>query len=144
MKRFIVLMCFAIGLFVSLPSTSSGSGSPPDQVSFVAFQPVDFTAMVINQDVVTNYQFAFLSNQSFEMAVLPEKGGCFVVQDSNLELQATYLNDKIAISDVSRSTMVDNYDFRTCLYFRQNERQLITKHNIESQSRCTIRADSQV
>jgi len=76
MKNFIVLICFAIGLFISLPSTSSGSGSPPDKVSFVAFQPVDFTAMVVNQDVVAGYEFtAFVSNQSFEMAGVLKEGG---------------------------------------------------------------------
>ena len=35
MKKFIAFCIFMIGLFIALPSTSSGSGSPPDQVCFV-------------------------------------------------------------------------------------------------------------
>ena len=36
MRKFILLAIFSIGMFAMLPSMSSGSGSPPDQVCFVA------------------------------------------------------------------------------------------------------------
>jgi len=141
MKLFLSIMLFAICLF-SMPGTSSGSGSPPSQVSFVQGQPVDFTAMVINQ--VANYEFtAFVSNQTFEMAVLPKEGGFVVVQDSNLELQATYKNDKNATFNTTENTMLDNDDIRTYSLTDKVPRKTITQ-NIESRSRSTIRADSQI
>lgn len=118
MKKFIVLMIFAIGLFILLPSTSSGSGSPPDQASFVANQTVDFTAMVVNQEFVANYELTFTGYSSFTMAVLPGEGGFVADQGLFLERQHLYLNDTKPIESQIK--------------------------NIESGSRCTIRADSQV
>jgi len=116
MKNFIVLMIFAIGLFVSLPSTSSGSGSPPDQCMFVAgVSSIDFPVMVATQELAANTEYAFVSNQTFEKAVLLKEGGFVADQGLFLERQHLYLNEKI-------------------------ESQI---KNIESGSRCTIRADSQ-
>ena len=138
MKNFIVLMIFAIGLMVSLPSTSSGSGSPPDQVSFVQDQPIDFTAMVVNQEFVANYELTFTGYSSFIMAALPEKGGFVADQGLFLERQHLYLSYLNL-----KATDFTNYglDFRLCRFTKPIESQI---KNIESGSRCTIRADSQV
>lgn len=143
MKRFICLMIFAIGLFVSLPATSSGNGSPPDQVNIVQYHPVDFTAMVINQEVKV-FKVSKEPNWEFGVVNRIEKEGGFVAdQGLFLEKQFTWLNNKNATSNLSASNMVRNYDFRLCRYTKLNESQIITK-NIESITRCTIRADSQV
>ena len=143
MKLFFAIMLFAICLF-SMPGTSSGSGSPPDQVSFVAFQPSsDLPVMAANYEMTANLELTFVSNPTFEMAVLPREGGYFVVQDSNLELQTTYKNSKNATFNNTENTRLDNYYFRTCLT-EKVQSQIIITHNIESGSRCTIRAESQV
>jgi len=140
MKHLIILMVFMIGLFV-MPSTSSGN-APPDQVSFVTGLPsIDFPVMVANQ-TVTNMELTFVSHPVFNQADI-EKGGYFVIKDSNLELQATYKNDKNATLNDTGNTILDNYDFRTCRYEKLNESQ-ISIQNIESRSRCTIRADSKM
>lgn len=140
MKRFIVAFIFAIGLFVSLPSTSQGS-APPGQVSFVADQPVNFTAMVVNYEMVANYELTFVSYQTFEMAVSPQEGGFVADQELFLEKQHLYLNSKITIESTDfTNSVTDNRLFR---YSKQNESQIVTQ-NIESRTRCTIRADSQV
>lgn len=140
MKRFIVLMIFAIGLFVSLPSTSSGSGSPPDQVSLMQGQAVDFTAMVVNQEVKV-----FEVSQVFKVsctAMVVKEGGCFVNQSHGLELHATYKNDKNATFKATGNRMWDDDDILTCFSVLSTENPNLK--NIESRSRCTIRADSQV
>lgn len=140
MKKFIVLMIFAIGMLAMLPSTSSGS-APPGQVSFAAELPaIDLTFEVANLDLTANYEFSFVSYQTFEMAVLPEKGGFVADQGLFLVRQHLYLNDKKLIE----STAFTNYnpDFRICRYSKQTESKIITQ-NIESRTRCTIRADSQ-
>jgi len=138
MKKFIVAFVFAIGMFAMLPSTSSGS-APPGQVSFVAELPsIDFPVVVVDQVLAANYEFTFVSYQSFELAVLPEKGGFVADQELFLVRQHLYLNDKKLIE----STAFTNYnpDFRTCRYSKLIENQI---KNIESRTRCTIRADSQ-
>lgn len=137
MKKFIVLMIFAIGFLTMLPSTSSGSESPPGQVSFVANHSIDFTAMVVNQEIVANYELTFVSYQSLEMAVLPQKGG---FQGLYLERQHLYLCNKRLIE----STAFTNYssDFRLCRYTKYIESQIVTQ-NIELETRSMIRADSQ-
>lgn len=61
MKKFIALAIFMIGLFIALPSTGSGSTSPPpDQVSFVAdlqltVHSFDVQAIANETFVVTEY-----------------------------------------------------------------------------------------
>ena len=156
MKNFIVLMIFAIGLMVSLPSTSSGSGSPPDQgwqfslrqaqgadqtksVSFAVGQPsIDLPVMVANYEMTAGYELTFVSNQTFIMAVLPKEGGFVADQGLFLERQHLYLSYLNL-----KATDFTNYglDFRLCRFTKPIESQI---KNIESGSRCTIRADSQV
>lgn len=140
MKNFIALCIFAIGMFAMLPSTSSGS-APPDQVSFVAELPaIDLTFEVANLDLAANYELTFESYQSLEMAILPQKGGFVADQGLFLERQHLYLCNK----KLTGSTAFTNYssDFRLCRYTKQIESQIVTQ-NIESVTRCTIRADSQ-
>jgi hypothetical protein len=143
MKRIIVLGFFAIGLMLSLPGMSSGSGSPPDQVCFAQGLPTfDLPVMVASQELAANTEFNFLSYSTFAPATVPEEGGCFVIQDSNLELQATYLNNKNATFNTTAITMLYNDDIRTCLKSEVVQSQILITQNIESGSRCTIRADS--
>ena len=136
MKKFIVFICFAIGLMVSLPSTSSGSESPPGQVSFVADHFVDVTAMVVANEVEFKVQLYKLICEAFTDLL---KGGGVVIQELNLDQRHLYLNSKITIE----STALKNYnpDIRLCRHMKLIESQI---KNIESRTRCTIRADSQV
>lgn len=144
MKRFICLMIFAVVVMVGLPEQSAGSGSPPDRVGFVVDQPsMDLQVLATDLLKTANYELTFEGCKSFEMAVLPRKGGFVADQGLFLEMQVTWLNDKNATSNLSASTMVRNYDFRLCRYTKLNENQVITK-NIESRDRSTIRADSRV
>ena len=57
MKKFIAFCIFMIGLFIALPSTSSGSGSPPDQVCFVGdVGHADYIAVAQNAVQYQSYE----------------------------------------------------------------------------------------
>ncbi|HET6558045.1 MAG TPA: hypothetical protein VFG54_12070 [Prolixibacteraceae bacterium] len=79
MKRFICLMIFTIGLFVSLPATSSGSGSPPtDQPCFVADQlSADMPVMAINQALDVEVVQIFELNSYPQLEATLPIGNCF-------------------------------------------------------------------
>lgn len=117
MKRFICLMIFAIGIMVSLPGQSSGSGSPPDQTCFVVDHPVVVTAMVVNQDMVANYELTFAGYHPLAMAVLPQEGGEVA---GLLDQERTYLIKSLVVTSQNNYLLSPNFyvlsNFRTCRY----------------------------
>ena len=136
MKSILIAFVFAIGFMVSLP-TSGYSKAPPGQVCFVAdHQFCDIAATAIPSQLTFKvYQFAGIGK------MVVEKGGGVDVQVMKLVTQPTNLTEqKMNSTDF---THFYNYDFRLCRYSKQPESQIITQ-NIESRTRCTIRADSQV
>ena len=159
MKRFICLMIFAIGLFVSLPGTSSGSGSPPGQASFVQGPAVDFTAVVVNQEVkvfevskVINVDFTVMVSYQgvkvFEVskvinvnstAMVNKEGGLIVVSQGLLERQYLYLTQPL-----KKSADYTNYstDIRLC-YDTGGIRSTNLQNNIVAAGQIKIRADTQ-
>jgi hypothetical protein len=57
MKKFIAFCIFMIGLFIALPSTSSGSGLPPDQVCFLGdVGHADYIAIAQNAVQYQSYE----------------------------------------------------------------------------------------
>lgn len=139
MKSLIVAFIFAIGMFVMLPSTSSGSNAPPGQISFVVEQ-IDFAPAMAN---VQTPAFVYEFNQLAPVAVvLQEKGGAAIEKSLNTFLIVGYSN-KDVINDPTDFKLLKDNDFRICRRLKQAESQ-ITAKNIESNTRCTIRADSQV
>lgn len=134
MKSILLAFIFAIGLMVSLP-TSGYSKAPPGQVSFVVdHQFGDIAATAIPSQLTFKlYQFTHIGK------MVMEKGGGVDVQVMKLVTQPTNLTElKMNATDF---TQFCNYDFRLCRYLMQTESQIITQ-NIESRTRCTIRADS--
>lgn len=60
MKKFILFCLFAIGMFIMMPSTSSGSASPPGQVSFVVDHQIAAPVLVAQKGgelLVQGYNF---------------------------------------------------------------------------------------
>jgi len=89
MKSLIVAFVFAIGLMLALPDPSSGSCSPPDQVSYVIGQIDMAPAMTFVQE------FAFVVYQSQlapVTAMVQEKGGYTIEKSINTSLVVGYGN----------------------------------------------------
>lgn len=141
MKKFILLSLFAIGIMVLWPPGEQVRAATSDQVSFVAEHASFAPAMATVQAPAFVYEF----NQLAPVAVVvptQEKGGAAVEISLITSRDAGYLNKNV-IATTTDFTMLKNYDFRICRLMKQTESQ-ITAKNIESRTRCTIRADSQV
>jgi len=139
MKKFILLAFFAIGMMVMLPASGYSSESPPGQVSFVAAHFDIATAMAIVQEIAFVYEFNQLAPVA---AMVQEKGGAAIEKSLNTYLATGYCNKNV-INDPTDFTLIKNYDFRICRLLKQIESQITAKNN-ESNTRCTIRADSRV
>jgi len=122
MKSLIVAFIFAIGLMVALPSTSSGSESPPGQVSFVIEQ-------IAIAPVITFVQVATIEEVVvFELAGIKSPGYCLpegIVQKAP-DFCGWY-----------------SLNYRTCLSNSKvrNQNKLLAK-NIQTPGPIKIRADT--
>lgn len=105
MKKLFAICIFAIGLMISLPSTSSGSTSPPGQVSFVIGHNSVAPAIAIVQD----YIFVAYQSQLAPVAIeLQEKGGARF-ENSKTTMLDTFYNCKNAILYLNNSMLKPDY-----------------------------------
>ncbi len=137
MKHFIAICIFAIGLMFTLPTSGYSSSSPPGQVSFVADYQLGDMAAVQRFDQITIVTDHFVGINE----TIVEKGGGVEVQEFVSVTQRTNLiADKVIMQSINFKQFASpNFCYRY-------ENSLISKiiiQNIESRSRCTIRADSQ-
>lgn len=110
MKSLIVAFVFAIGLMLALPDPSSGSCSPPDQVSFVVEQIAIAPAIAFVQEntfVVEYSQLALVP----EFIEGQEKGGCTIEKSLNTYLGIGYSNKNVIVKAPDFIEFC-NYDFR--------------------------------
>lgn len=143
MKKFIALCVFAIGLFIMLPTTSSGSESPPGQVSFVVDHFDIAPAIGLVQEI------AFV-NQFNQLAPVPEfiegqeEGGFIIEKSLNTLLDVGYSNKDVTMSKAPTYKMVYNYEFRLSFNYKVIINQSTSINNIQSAGPVTIRILTQV
>lgn len=122
MRKFILLAIFSIGMFAMLPSMSSASGSPPDQVCFVADSHQAVQAYDVQEINVKTF-FAF-------------------------ELQAIKQPVCTAENVVQKTPDFNKFyllNYRTCLNTKDvsNQRKFLTKNKV-SYDQIRIRDDTSV
>jgi len=83
MKSIIVAFVFAIGLLVALPSSSSGSCSPPDQSTYVIGHFEIAPAIAIVQENAFVKEYNLLEPAA---VMVKEKGGCTIEKSLNTSL----------------------------------------------------------
>jgi len=120
MKKFIVLICFAIGMFAMLPSTSSGNDSPPGQSSFISDQFVDVAAMVTDVIILNVEQNASVS----ATPMICREGGDVVIQEAISDQRHLYLYSGANSTNVNLNKYVIT-DFRLANFER------FRNHNIQ-------------
>jgi len=131
MKHLLALCIFAIELMVALPSTSSGSASPPGQSSFVVghFDIAPAMAFVPENFLVVEY--SRLAPVAIE---LQEKGGYTIEKSLNTSLDVGY-NFKNAMCEAPYYTLFCKPDFRLCQPLMAIQSQKFIQKNIRSVNR---------
>lgn len=140
MKLFFSIMLFAICL-LSLPSTSSGSGSPPGQVSFVVDNFDIAPAIAFVQKIAFVGQTYNLIPQVNIDRVM--KGGGIIEQGFKTSLDVGYSNKDVVILKVPIYKLNCDFGFLLCPYAQVIFNPKTTAKNIRSAAPVTIRADSQ-
>lgn len=125
MKKFILAFVFLIGLMVSLPSTSSGSSSPPGQVSFSVDQIDIAPAIAIVQVPVFVSEFNQLAPVT---EMVQEKGGA-AIENSIITSRAVGYCNKNVIVSTTDFTMITDYALKTYFLYKVD---LAIKNNVGS------------
>lgn len=108
MKSLIVAFVFAIGLMLALPDPSSGSCSPPDQVSFVVEQIAIAPAIAFVQENTFVIEYSQLAPVT---SMVQEKGGWTIEKSLNTYLGIGYSNKNVIVKAPDFIEFC-NYDFR--------------------------------
>lgn len=95
MKTILVAFVFALGLMVSLPSTSSGSCQPPGQISFVVEQIAIAPAIAFVQENTFAVEYLQLSPAT---VMVQEKGGYTIEKSLNTSLVVGYSNKDLIVN----------------------------------------------
>lgn len=114
MKRFILACIFLIGLMVSLPSTSSGSSSPPGQVSFSVDQIDIAPAIAIVQAPEFVSEFNHLAPVS---KMVQEKGGAAIENSLNTSPAVGYCNKNVIVT-ATDFTLIPGYALKTYFSYK--------------------------
>lgn len=140
MKSIIVAFCFAIGLMLSLPDSSSGSCSPPGQSSFVVEQIAYAPAMAFVQENTFAVEYLQLAPVT---VMVQEKGGYTIEKSLNTSLVVGYSNKDLTVK-APDFTLLTDYSLKTYLTCRSFESQNLLAKNIQSHAPVKIRADSKI
>jgi len=114
MKSILLAFVFAIGLMVSLPSTSSGSNAPPGQVSFVAAHYDIAQAIAVVQEPLFVVEYKYLAPVA---AMVQEKGGAAIEKSLNTLLDVGYRN-KDVIVNATDFTLISDYALKTYFSYK--------------------------